>query len=186
MNKKININDPSAWHDLDWNEPVVPEILKKSDRVVETGRQNRLKAQDPGFIEKLKLGQQRVLADPSKVKLREAAAKKAGKTKKDSVKYHQLVTEINRKKAESPEFAKNVSRGIKAKHQDPAYKEKMQLKAQSQCYKIKDPTGKIWDNANEAGQHWFPNPNRPVGPSRKVRNLVNMPNSGWSRLNEQD
>lgn len=29
--KKININDPKAWQELDWNEPVQPEALKKTD-----------------------------------------------------------------------------------------------------------------------------------------------------------
>lgn len=121
---KININDPSAWHDLDWNEPVVPEILKKSDRVVETSRQNRLKAQDPAFIEKLRLGAQRVLADPEKVKARKEAAGRAGKTKRNSSEYKKLMTTVNREKAKNPEFAENVRKSIKEKFQDPQYIER--------------------------------------------------------------
>ena len=40
--KKININDKKAWADLDWDDPVVPEALKKTDGKVAVARANRL------------------------------------------------------------------------------------------------------------------------------------------------
>lgn len=42
MTKKINIDDVNAWSNLDWNEPVVPDALKKSDASVARSRANRI------------------------------------------------------------------------------------------------------------------------------------------------
>jgi hypothetical protein len=36
--KKINLNDPTAWSEFDWDEPKQPEALKKSDRQVNAAR----------------------------------------------------------------------------------------------------------------------------------------------------
>ena len=41
MNKKININDKKAWSELDWDDPVQPEALKKTDQGVAVARANR-------------------------------------------------------------------------------------------------------------------------------------------------
>ena len=30
-NNKININDTTAWRDLDWDEPEIPSLLKRTD-----------------------------------------------------------------------------------------------------------------------------------------------------------
>jgi hypothetical protein len=38
MNKRINLNNPTAWSEFDWSDPVVPEVLKKSDRQVNAAR----------------------------------------------------------------------------------------------------------------------------------------------------
>lgn len=46
---KININDPSAWHDLDWNDPVVPDILKRSDATIARSRSALRKRGDAAF-----------------------------------------------------------------------------------------------------------------------------------------
>lgn len=46
---KININDPDAWHDLDWNEPAVPDILKRSDATVARSRSALRKRGDSAF-----------------------------------------------------------------------------------------------------------------------------------------
>ena len=40
---KININDANAWSALDWDEPTIPEALKKTDAQVNVGRANRIK-----------------------------------------------------------------------------------------------------------------------------------------------
>jgi hypothetical protein len=54
MSDKININDPNAWRNLDWDEPIVPEVLKKTDGDIARARANRLKAEDPKFRDKIR------------------------------------------------------------------------------------------------------------------------------------
>jgi len=49
----INLNDPKLWKNIDWDEPAQPALLKKTDRDVNTGRANRLKAQNPQYLENL-------------------------------------------------------------------------------------------------------------------------------------
>jgi hypothetical protein len=46
---KININDPKAWQELDWDEPVEPELLKRSDATVARSRSALRKRDDPNF-----------------------------------------------------------------------------------------------------------------------------------------
>ena len=53
--KKINLNDPTAWSEFDWSDPVVPEALKRTDQIVNVARANRLRAQDPAALERLRL-----------------------------------------------------------------------------------------------------------------------------------
>jgi hypothetical protein len=156
-------------------------LSKVSEHRINSALANQAKSSDPVYKENARIAQQRVLNDPEKVAIRKEAQKHGGLTKKSDPEYQKLMIAVNRKKAENPMFANNVSNGIKQKHQDPEYKEKMRLKANSQCFKIKDPNGKIWDSADEAGQVWFPNPDRPIGPSRKVRNLCKQSGSGWTK-----
>jgi hypothetical protein len=54
MSDNININDPAAWRNLDWDEPIVPDVLKKTDGDVARARANRLKAEDPKFRDKIR------------------------------------------------------------------------------------------------------------------------------------
>jgi len=54
---KININDPAAWLGLNWDDPVEPTLLKKTDQQVAVSRHNRLRSQTPGFkdtVEKIR------------------------------------------------------------------------------------------------------------------------------------
>ena len=43
MSKKININESSAWSELDWDDQDVPKYLKKSDQQVAVARASRLR-----------------------------------------------------------------------------------------------------------------------------------------------
>ena len=52
--KKININDPKAWQELDWSEPVQPEALKKTDAAVNRVRGAFIKKDNPAFKQKMK------------------------------------------------------------------------------------------------------------------------------------
>ena len=51
MSKKININDPKEWNELNWDEPIVPEALKRTDSQVNRARINRLRNQSPAMRE---------------------------------------------------------------------------------------------------------------------------------------
>lgn len=46
---RININDPTAWQELDWDDPVEPDILKRSDATVARSRSALRKRNDPTF-----------------------------------------------------------------------------------------------------------------------------------------
>jgi hypothetical protein len=97
--KKVNINDPAAWANLDWDKPTIPDALKKTDAQVNIARANRLKANDPKIKAKLSKSTQASLKKPEVQQARAKAARKGGDTKANSAEYQQLMTEINRKKA---------------------------------------------------------------------------------------
>jgi hypothetical protein len=65
MNKRINLNDPTAWSEFDWIDPVVPEVLKRTDAQVNVARANRLRAQDPGLEKKRKEKFYKKMSDPN-------------------------------------------------------------------------------------------------------------------------
>jgi len=65
MNKRINLNDPTAWSEFDWSDPVVPEVLKRTDAQVNVARANRLRAQDPGLEKKRKEKFYKKMSDPT-------------------------------------------------------------------------------------------------------------------------
>lgn len=41
-NKRIDIDDQESWSNLDWDDYVIPEVLKKSDASIARSRSNRL------------------------------------------------------------------------------------------------------------------------------------------------
>lgn len=43
MPKQININDASAWSELDWDEPQQPELLKRTDAKIAMGLPSRIR-----------------------------------------------------------------------------------------------------------------------------------------------
>jgi hypothetical protein len=47
--KKINLNDPTAWSEFDWDGPAQPEALKKSDATVNRSRSAFFKKDDTTF-----------------------------------------------------------------------------------------------------------------------------------------
>jgi len=57
MTKKINLEDASLWQSLDWDEKEVHPNLKRTDAQVNKARGNKLKAQNPKFIETMSLVQ---------------------------------------------------------------------------------------------------------------------------------
>lgn len=117
------------------------------------------------------------LNDPEKNNIRNEAAKRAGITKRNDSNYRSLVTEINRKKAQDPNFAKNVSDGIKQKWANTVYLKKQLAKAKSQQKPVIDPNGKVWPSAEDAGLVWFPDKSKERA-TKTIRYNIQH-NKGW-------
>jgi hypothetical protein len=49
MSKKIDLNNPKDWSEFNWDGPVQPEALKKSDATVNRSRSAFFKKDDPSF-----------------------------------------------------------------------------------------------------------------------------------------
>lgn len=49
MSKKIDLNDLTAWSEFNWDDPDVPDALKKSDATVNRSRSAFFKKNDPSF-----------------------------------------------------------------------------------------------------------------------------------------
>ena len=62
---RININDPLAWKDLNWDDPIALELLQKTDAQVNVARANRLRAQDPELEKKRKEKFYKKMSDPT-------------------------------------------------------------------------------------------------------------------------
>jgi hypothetical protein len=114
MSHKININDPKAWSELDWDEPQASELLKKSDGKVNIARSNRLRSSDPKLRKKIsdglkgrtvswgdKIGE-KILgikrSDETKEKIRQSALKKPPVSKETSEKISQAIRGKKRSK----------------------------------------------------------------------------------------
>jgi ssDNA-binding Zn-finger/Zn-ribbon topoisomerase 1 len=55
MNKKIDLQDPTAWQSFDWGEKEVHPDLKRTDAQVAHARANKLKADNPEFRKNVSL-----------------------------------------------------------------------------------------------------------------------------------
>lgn len=115
-----------------------------SNRNINIGVANKINASDPSYIKNQQVAQARVLNDPEKVRIRKEAARRGGDTKANSEEYQKLMTEVNRKKAQSPDFAIKNSLGIKKKWEDPEYQAKQLAKALSQGTPVIGPDGKTY------------------------------------------
>jgi hypothetical protein len=51
MSKKIDINDTEAWRSLNWDDPVTPDALKKTDATVNRSRSAFFKKENKEFAE---------------------------------------------------------------------------------------------------------------------------------------
>ena len=78
--KKINLNDPTAWSELDWDDPIQPEALKKTDHGVAVARANRLTKTTKEFKETVTKKNRELAQDP---KWLAATAKKNKELAKD-------------------------------------------------------------------------------------------------------
>jgi hypothetical protein len=156
--KKININDKKAWADLDWDDPVVPEALKKTDGKVAVARANRLTkttkefkesvtkknrelAQDPKWLATNKKKNQELAKDPKWL----AASKQGSGTRK--AKGAEL-----KAKGKEKEFRELF--GVRDQHTEET-KELMRASAAlrwAQTMKKVSALGKIYESIYAAGQ----------------------------------
>lgn len=65
---KININDPTAWSQIDWDEPEQPELLKRTDQKVAVARSNRLTKTTKESRERQTIKNQILAKDPKWLK----------------------------------------------------------------------------------------------------------------------
>jgi hypothetical protein len=77
MNKRIDLNDPTAWSEIDWSDPVVPDALKKTDQQVAVSRANRLRIRSDAEKEKsslsnIKFRQEKPLTNKQKKQIGDA------------------------------------------------------------------------------------------------------------------
>jgi hypothetical protein len=94
MNKKIDINNQKAWAELDWDDPVVPEALKKTDGKVAVARANRLTKTTKEFKETVTKKNREMAQDP---------------------KWLAATTKASQKKAKDPQWLAATQKGTDAR-----------------------------------------------------------------------
>jgi hypothetical protein len=170
MVKKINTNT-AEWGNIELPGFGDDKLLSPNINIILA---NKAKASDPKIKAKLSKSTQASLKKPEVQQARAKAARKGGDTKANSVEYQQLMTEVNRKKAQDPDFSIKDSIAIKKKWTDPDYQAKQLEKARKQGKPIKDPNGKIWPSRTEAAKAWNLHPRDQVGRWAKAGK------NGWS------
>ena len=162
---------------------ITPELINKVfdddtlnvlplNKNINRGVANAIKSTDPEIKKNLKKAQKDILTDPVKVKARNSAARRGGDTKANSIEYQQLMTQVNLKKAQDPEFANNVRKGILKKLEDPAYRANREAGNKKKYKAIQDPNGKIWPSRKDAASSWKIIP-------QTISKLVKKEGSGW-------
>ena len=191
--KKININSKDAWADLDWDDPVVPEALKKTDGQIARARGVRLNKdkiskglkesyQQPGRLEK----QQKAMQTRDNTVHKEAAKKRAADPKWQA-KQKAAMEELRNDPVRWAEYQKNYNKGNKAKLDDPAFwevyyaaikvrdadpeyhKKRIDASKKKICRRVQTPLGvfdSITDAANAHG----------MGNTETMRHRLKSPN----------
>jgi hypothetical protein len=103
--KKIDVNDPSLWQSIDWDEKPQPDLLKKSDHHVNLGRANRLKANDKQITEKISESVKKSYINQPELK---------EKRKK-------IFLETQEKNLKDPSYRKKIQEKNQNQYNDPAY-----------------------------------------------------------------
>jgi hypothetical protein len=158
MRKQININDNEAWANLNWDDPVQPEALKKTDQGVAVARANRLtkttkesieiqtkknreQAKDPKWLATNKKKNQELAKDPNWL----AATQKGTEDRK--AKGAQLKAEGKEK-----EFRKLF--GVKDQHSKNTKKQMSASASERWAKSMKKVSalGKVYDNIYAASE----------------------------------
>ena len=141
MNKKININDKKAWSELDWDDPVQPEALKKTDQGVAVARANRLTKTTKESIEVQTKKNRELAKDPTWL----AAVQKGTESRK--AKGAQL-------KAEGKEKEFRELFGVKDQHSEKTKKQMSASASERWAKSMKKVSalGKVYDSIYTAGE----------------------------------
>ena len=144
--KKIDLTDSSMWQLLDWDEKEVHPDMKRTDAQVNKARGNKLKAQNPKFIETMHMVQ-------SSTEYKEAVGKaskehwqdpnyrqKNSESKKrswanDSIRREQVIQQFSQVKTET--HKQNMSKSQLAFYETPEGKKILEQKAEKQRGKIR-------------------------------------------------
>ncbi len=193
MAKKIDINNQKAWADLDWDDPVVPAALKKTDGQVARARGVRLNKdkiskglkesyQQPGRLEK----QQKAMQTRDNTAHKDAGKKRAEdpewkakhkaaieEFRNDPVKmaeYEKTNREAYLKAKEDPTYWESYYAAIKVRDANPAYhKKRLDASRAKICVRIHTDKGwfnSITDAANAYG----------MGNTETMRHRLKSPN----------
>ena len=158
MNKKININDKKAWSELDWDDPVQPEALKKTDQGVAVARANRLTKTTKESIENQTKRNRELAKDPEWL----AATRKAAQKKAKDPEWLAAVqkgTESRKAKgaqlkAEGKEKEFRELFGVKDQHSEKTKKQMSASASERWAKSMKKVSalGKVYDSIYTAGE----------------------------------
>lgn len=132
----VNINDPKLWKNVDWDEPELPELLKKSDTLIEqqqrgkrlkdirgeSWRENKAQssrelAQDPEWQAAHKVGAEKRKQNPNFIKSMITGAAK----RESNEEFKKKRAEKNRRQATDPDYLKSLNEGVARRNADPEY-----------------------------------------------------------------
>jgi len=130
--KKINLNDPTAWSEFDWDGPAHPEALKKSDATVNRSRSAFFKKDDPTFSKTMSKVATERNQDPEYLENHRAAMVQRDNT---------YQAEVNSR----PEVKAKISKALKGKAKTEEHKQALKATTTN---KPGDPT---WEAAHKAG-----------------------------------
>lgn len=115
--KSIDLNDPKLWKNIDWDEPKVPELLKKTDALIE--QQIRGKRLKDIRGENWKNNHSKAMTDLSQDPVWQAAHKAGAKKKEFNENYKQQRAERNRSQVNDPIYQQNLNEGIARRDANP-------------------------------------------------------------------
>jgi len=113
MNKRINLNDPTAWSEFDWSDPIVPEVLKKTDGQVARSRAARLNHANPEVKAKHKEATKTALNEPNTKQKHQDGIKKAISSRSENQDWVDNVRKANKKTTATNEWKEAHANGVK-------------------------------------------------------------------------
>ena len=162
---KININDPKAWQELNWDDTVGPEMLKRSDATVARSRSALRKRNDPNFSATMSKAATKRNQDPVKVE-----------NQLNGVRYNR----DNTYQAESnarPEVQAKISASMKGKKKTNEHNEKVAAKNKERSKPIITPWGEF--PSRRSAVVWAQQNTDIVNVDKKIQKWVKTAGSGY-------